>query len=261
MKNRLAIAMLSILPLSLSSCGTMMDVYADADKYLVGNQTYNSALTTLDIDWISGNLTLVEDASLEGVKIEEDTTLTNDDELVHSYLNEGILKIKYFASGHVCHTFNYKKDLKVSYKPGLDLIHINLTSGHVNSDVISSRRLELDMTSGTAKIKSLTSDEVDVDLTSGSVEVTTMNSKSLRSDMTSGSWSVGFAYIETAKFDLTSGDVNMTLPNDGGKVKVSKTSGRVVTNRQCSISGDTYTFDSGLADIQVSMTSGSVTIN
>ena len=52
----------------------------------------------------------------------------------------------------------------------------------------------------------------------------------------------------------------MTLPSDGGTVKVSKTSGDVVTERECSVNNSTYKFGSGPAQISVSMTSGKLII-
>ena len=79
--------------------------------------------------------------------------------------------------------------------------------------------------------------------------------------MTSGSFTVGFASIKNASFDMTSGSINMTMPKDGGTVTVSKTSGKVYTNRECSISDNIYSFGSGEALIEVDMTSGKVRIS
>ena len=75
MKKSLGLLILGLLGLSLTSC-ISGEVYADADKYLAGDQTYDEYITSLDIDWVSGTLTLVEDETIEGVKIVEDTNLT-----------------------------------------------------------------------------------------------------------------------------------------------------------------------------------------
>lgn len=261
MKNKLAFITLGLLSLSLTSCGTMYGTYKDADKYLAGNQTYEQEISVLDIDWVSGSLTLVEDDSISGVKVEEVTNLTNEKELVHSYLNEGELKIKFFASGHTRRSFtSFKKELTVTYKPGLTKINVDLTSGSMTADSVTATTFDLDLTSGHAKIGKMTADTVKTDVTSGSVEITEVAAKNLESDMTSGTFTVGFKSIDTADFDLTSGKINMTLPLDGGKVKVSKTSGVVKTERECTISNNVYTFGSGAADIKVSMTSGDLKI-
>ena len=262
MKNKFAFITLGLLSLPLTSCGTMYGTYKDADKYLAGNQTYDQEISVLDIDWVSGTLTLVEDNTISGVKVEEVTNLTNEKELVHSYLNDGELKIKYFASGHARRSFtSFKKELTVTYKPGLTKINVDLTSGNFTADSITANTFNIDLTSGTAKIGKVTADTIKADFTSGSIEMGEVTAKDLESDMTSGTINIGFKSIDTADFDLTSGKINMTLPSDGGKVKVSKTSGSVVTERECTVGDNLYTFGSGAADIKVSMTSGTLKIS
>lgn len=261
MKKLFAIATLGLLSLSVTGCGTRMGFYPDADKYVVGNQNYEAEVQTIDIDWISGKVILVEDDTIEGIKVEEETNTTIPQEQVHSYLNEGTLFIKYFASGYMHRGFSViKKELTVTYKPGISKINIDLTSGSLTAEKITSQEVNLDMTSGNAKIGEMVADKVDTDLTSGEIEITKLNAKELDSDMTSGTFTVGFSAIEKAHFDLTSGKINMTLPEDGGKVKVSKTSGSVKTERECTISDNVYTFGTGEADIRVSVTSGTLKI-
>ena len=261
MKNKFGLITLAILSTSLTACGSWYDTYKDADKYLVGDQTYQQEINVLDIDWVSGSVTLIEDSSIQGVKVEEVTTLTSEKEQVHSYLNDGELKIKFFASGYHRSGFSsFKKDLTVTYKPGLSKINIDLTSGSLKADSITTNSFNLDVTSGKSSIGLLTSESTNIDLTSGDVEIGTVVGKDLDVDATSGSIDIGFNYIEKASFDMTSGDIKMTLPLDGGKVKVSKTSGSVTTYRDCTINGNTYTFGTGIADINVSMTSGKVKI-
>ena len=262
MKKQIALGMLGLMTLSLTSCGAYVGVYANANKYLAGNQTYEQEITALDIDWISGSVTLVEDETITGVKIEEVTDLTNEKELVHSYIDNGKLMIKFFASGHRCSKiFGYTKDLTVTYKPGLEKINIDLTSGSLKASSVTANEFELDMTSGNAKIDNVTANKVDTDLTSGEIEMKKVTAQELDADLTSGTFTVGFNSINTASFGLTSGKINMTLPEDGGTVKVSKTSGTINTNRECSVNNNTYKFGTGSADIKVSMTSGKLTIN
>lgn len=262
MKKQITLALLGLMTLSLTSCGTYVGVYANANQYLAGNQTYEQDITALDIDWISGSVTLVEDETITGVKIEEVTDLTNEKELVHSYIDNGKLMIKFFASGHRCSKiFGFTKDLTVTYKPGLEKINIDLTSGSLKASSVTANEFELDMTSGNAKIDNVTANKIDTDLTSGEIEMKKVTAQELDADLTSGTFTVGFNSINTASFGLTSGIINMTLPEDGGTVKVNKTSGTVNTNRECSVNNNTYKFGTGSADIKVSMTSGKLTIN
>ena len=262
MKKQITLALLGLMSLSLTSCGTHVGYYANADKYLAGDQTYEEEITALDIDWISGSVTLVEDPTIIGVKVEEVTDLTKEQEWVHSYVDNGKLMVKFFASGTWCSKpFGYTKELTVTYRPGIDSINIDLTSGSLNAKSMTAKDVEIDMTSGNATIDSIVAESVDTDLTSGEIEIKQMTAKEFDADLTSGTFTVGFTSIEKADFDLTSGKINMTLPVDGGTVKVSKTSGTVNTNRECSVNNNTYKFGTGSADIKVSMTSGKLTIN
>lgn len=260
MKKLLSTILLGFIGISLSSC-TSYGVYDDADKYLVGNQTYNENITSLDIDWLSGTLTIVEDETITGVKIEEETNLTNEKELVHSYLNNGELKIKFFASGYSKFgSTSFKKNLTLTYHPGFTDIEIDLTSSTLNANSLTADKVDVDFTSGSANIDKITANEVDVDFTSGHATINHINANEFDSDMTSGSMTVAFDKVNKASFDFTSGNIDMTLPSDGGTVKVNKTSGSVNAIRECTASNNIYKFGEGSADIDVGMTSGKLTI-
>lgn len=261
MKKLIALGLLGLMSLSLASCGVYVGRYANADKYLSGNQTYEENITALDINWISGSVTLIEDETITGVKVEEVTDLTNEKELVHSYLDNGKLMIKFFASGHRCSKmFGFKKELTVTYYPGLESANVDLTSGSLKASSITAKEVKIDMTSGSATIDNVLADKVDVDLTSGDINIKNITANDFDADLTSGTITVGFSAISKADFDLTSGKINLTLPADGGTVKVSKTSGSVNTERECSINNNTYKFGTGLAEFKVSMTSGKLII-
>ena len=261
MKKLFGLILATLFGLSLTSCGTSVGFYDNADKYLIGNQTYTENITSLDIDWISGKVILIEDETIEGVKVEEDTNLVKDEELVHSYLNNGELKIKFFASGHSRMGFtSFKKDLTVTYKPGLENFELNLTSGSCTATKLTATNCDIDMTSGSIKIDNLVANNISTECTSGDIEINNADVKELKSTMTSGNINVSFVNLEKADFDMTSGDINMTLPEEGGIVKVNKTSGTVITKRECTVDKNTYTFGSGDASIKVSMTSGTVVI-
>ena len=261
MKKQIALTLLGLMTLSLTSCGTHVGHYANADKYLAGNQTYAEEISAIDIDWISGSVTLVEDETITGVKVEEVTDLEKEKEWVHSYIDNGKLMIKFFAANTWCsRLFDYTKELTVTYHPGLESVNVDLTSGSLKAESITAKDVNIDMTSGKANINNIVADNVDVDLTSGDIEIKDVTAKEFDADLTSGTIAVGFTAINDASFDLTSGKINMTIPEDGASVKDSKTSGSVKTERDCSIDNNLYKFGTGSANIRVSMTSGKVII-
>lgn len=262
MRKKFVFILLGLLTSGLTGCGTKMSVYADADKYIAGNTEYtNVEVSEINVDWVSGSLTLVEDESATGITISEITELTEEKALVHSYYHDGILNVKYFYSGYRCRTSFFKKDLTITYKPGLDSLDINLTSGSLKAENINVKKFDLDLTSGSTNVSNLVAEDADIDLTSGDITFGKINAKSFDVDMTSGKANVNYEAIEKSSFDLTSGNIDLTLPSEGGNVKVSKTSGSVKTNREGTFSNDIYQFGSGTAEISVSMTSGTLTIN
>ena len=96
-KKLLGTIILGAAALSLAAC-VSFDYYPDADKYLVGTQYYDGELKTLDIDWISGSVTLIQDETADQITVKEDNNL-DDDRKVHSYFHDGILSVKYCKSG------------------------------------------------------------------------------------------------------------------------------------------------------------------
>ena len=262
MKKGLAFAILGLLSFGLTACGVTGGIYANEDKYISGNTEYKDVeVNKIDIDWVSGNVTLVEDEAATGIVVFEDTNLTDKRELVHSYFHDGILNVKYFASGYHCLKTNIKKNLTITYKPGLETLKVDLTSGYLGAENIHATKFDLDITSGTANIKNLVVDEVSVDATSGTIIMSKIYAKKMDADLTSGSITTIYESLETATYEMTSGKVFLTLPIDGGTVKVDKTSGTVKTNRECTINNNTYKFGTGLADVKVKMTSGTLSID
>ena len=208
MKKSLGLLILGLLGFSLTSC-ISGEVYADADKYLAGDQTYEENITSLDIDWVSGTLTLVEDERIEGVKIVEDTNLARESELVHSYFHDGKLNIHFFASGHTYLGFNAKKDLTVTYHPGLSNIKVDITSGTFNAETLTADKVSIDMTSGSSNIGSIISQEVDVDFTSGNLKIGRVNTNSFDAEFTSGKLNVQHITANSFNVDMTSGDMKV----------------------------------------------------
>ncbi|MBQ2070632.1 MAG: DUF4097 family beta strand repeat protein [Bacilli bacterium] len=261
MRRNFALVLLGLLTFGLAGCGTKMGYYPDVDKYIAGSTEYPDVeVKTIDIDWLSGSVTLVEDESATEITISEVTGLTEKEALVHSYCHDGILSIKYFASGYWCRSFNYKKELTITYRPGLYSLSVDLTSGSLKATTVHAKEFNLDLTSGSANITDLVTEKATNNLTSGNVSFAKVNAEKFDMNMTSGSANIGYESIEKSSLHLTSGKVDMTLPEEGGTVKISKTSGSVKTNREGTFSNDTYKFGNGKAEIDVSMTSGTVTI-
>lgn len=284
MKKFSLLSLILCIPL-LSGCGwTTMSVYADADKYLIGNQVFETNAKSIDVDWLSGTLTLVEDNTITGAKLEETTSKLIDEEKVHSYYyaESGLLSVKYMASGYTSkHFISDDKNLTLTYNPTeIYKINVNLTSGKFSADSLTpSDKLEVKMTSGDCNLNKVLTKETIIEETSGRINIKEINSSKIQSKLTSGSLTID--KTDVGNFDLnqtsgdatikfnsltkgnikaTSGSISATLPTDGGKVNFSKTTGSLKVHREYNVINGQYVIGTGVALLDINITSGNVNI-
>lgn len=258
MKKKLTVGLLTIFTFLLSACMSV-NTYPDADKYLVGSKTYTETIQEITIDWISGNITLIEDNTMVGVEIVEETNLTKDEERVHTYVHDGILNVKYFASGYTKSSLNYiQKDLFVTYKPSLSKLTINQISGNLVAESVNCDDFRLNMTSGNATIETINVARTTLNLTSGNLDFDHVIADQLDVSMTSGTLTMGMDTVGSVDIKMTSGNVYLTLPANGAQVTITKVSGTINANRTHTQAGNLYTFGVGGATIKISITSGSI---
>ena len=283
MKRLNFLGLLFVIP-SLLGCynSTSIGTYEDADKYLAGNQTYDSLVTKINIGWTFGKVTLVRDTSIAGAKLEEENDLP-DEEKVHSYLKGTELLVKFFASGHRAYNMNTKdKELVLTYNPNeITDFNISLTSGTlVAPTLVATNKVYLSFTSGVGIIEGIYAPDTNISLTSGNVTIDSLSvtNKALISatsgkvgikdifcneldvDMTSGKVSLEFNTFKKSLIDMTSGDVNVKLPDDGAIVNIHKTSGSIKVDREHIVNGEKYTFGDSDSEMNIKITSGSVTV-
>ena len=255
--------------------------YPDAEKYLVGNQTYTSEVTSIDIDWAFGKVTLVEDTSITGAIVKEDNNLP-EEEKVHSYLKGSELLIKFFASGHRGMNIDSKdKELYLTYNPNsINIYDIGITSAKlVTPKLVAKEKVIISMTSGNATVEGidtpntnilfssgsitvneLNSPKASIHATSGSANIKNMNVDELDVDMTSGDLSLSLVKFSNAKINMTSGEANITLPEDGCIADIHKTSGTVIVSREHTVSGERYVFGTSHSMMNINITSGKIVI-
>lgn len=276
-KKLLGTIMLGAAALSLAAC-VSFDYYPDADKYLVGTQYYDGELKTLDIDWISGSVTLIQDETADQITVKEDNNL-NDDRKVHSYFHDGILSVKYCKSGlRFGNVKSIDKQLFVTF-PSLETLDLGITSGSANIEKLDATTAKIritsgdlnlgqinvddfkvGMTSGKVSIASLNTKKADFDSTSGKITIDTLNTVEADFDSTSGPIKVNVEKADKLSFDVTSGNIDLTIPEAGAKITLKKTSGKFTSTREHTSENNVYTYGDGSCAISIHVTSGNVTI-
>ena len=260
--KKLFISLLSLLGLSLTSC-TYYGTYADADKYLVGDQAYTGELKELDIDWVSGEVTLVEDTTSAEIKIVEESDVELiEAEKVHSYFNEGVLKIKYWESGHKSHSFiSRNKHIYVTY-PSLEKLTVDLTSGKFDAKKVTASDIKVNLTSGSVDLDEVSCETMTTNITSGSVNIDKITCNTYESNLTSGSVTIGSSTANEMTFKVTSGKVDLAIPESGATISFTKTSGSLKLDRQdyTKNADGQYVYGDGACKVRIKVASGKAII-
>jgi len=302
--KRIFIAIICVFPLiavcfGLTACMgyTTQKPYDDADKYLVGSQTYEvSELVRLNVDWNVGKVTLIEDETSTCVTLTEENALS-DDKKVHSYYHDGVLDIHFWKSGlrdmvrekekHLTITYPSVRDLRVEMTSGdvvadkltAENVSIKMTSGDVDIkklqsvsfacrmtsgdlaiDEMESKEITFEMTSGKGKFGSVNAETVTMSQTSGDIVVREMETKSFSSDSTSGDLDIAFTRVERASVSMTSGDTEIKLPEKGATASIAMTSGSFKSDLPYVVDMGKYIFGEGECELGIKMTSGSLRI-
>lgn len=261
-KSLLSIALVA-LSLFLTSC-TTYGRYDNADKYLVGDQEYTASLKELNVDWVSGKLTLIEDNTSEVITIREESDKELDNAMrVHSYLDGDVLRIKYWESGYVYHGFvTPKKHLYVTF-PSTQQLNISLTSGDVYAEDLDVDKINIAITSGSVKLGQVKCSEFNHSMTSGKASIDFLETNTAKCSMTSGKIVIGGSKAEDMSFDITSGTVDLTIPEEGAVVSFKKTSGSYQSERKDYLidpNNNKYLYGEGTCQIKIKITSGKAVI-
>ena len=271
--------------------------YSDAKKYSVGSFTYRASdVDTVAVDYISGNLSIVQSASNTLEVTESCSSKLSDAQTVHWYLDGKTLRIRFCESG-----FNGtipNKSLVLEIPSGIDLeigvtsgevsfdtdvyaetVNIGATSGDVRIKNLTADKIECGSTSGDTYIEGLFADEVKMGSTSGNTEIGTLLATeldfastsgatrikaavcdSINGGGTSGNISIGLDSCLELKIGCTSGNVELTrLPGSGATVEYEKTSG-VLKADGYTVKGGKMVFGNGECRVSVTTTSGNLTI-
>lgn len=285
MRKKMVLALFILCLLMFAGCKAHANVsYKDADKYVAGNQEYVGELNKLYINWICGEVNLIQDDNADKITITEYNDL-DEDKKVHSWFNDHDLYIQFAKPGYYIIDANLKK-LEIKYKDlnklevkltsgtfnttdieadevlfdltsgdvnindiSADRVSFDFTSGDVNINSIEANEVKIDFTSGESNIKVIKADTLNIDLSSGNMKIQELYTKNLNYAMSSGDSELGIKACERGSFDFTSGDLSLKLPDDKyTQIKLDKTSGRFSTDKTYTKIADDYYFGPAFSD-------------
>lgn len=235
-----------VLCLPLSGCSNTTYSYDDFDKYTKGGATLEATIKHIEIDWVSGDVKILEHSENTISFSETSNKKTNDDTSMYYYLEGDTLHIKFAKSGKFQFS-DLQKSLTVELPDFLllDEADIDVVSAGLTMDNINAKKIDLDTVSGDIIVKSSVVEDFDINSVSGSVNLIT-----------------SFVCPQKGKFDSISGSISFELPQDAGyEVEFNTVSGNYNSDKTTAQkSGKTYTVGDGKAKYKVNTVSGDFSV-
>lgn len=279
---------LSLAAVLLSGCQVNLSIgigdnltgesYPNAEAYRIGGFTYEAdAVKAVEIYWRSGEVELVESDSAELIVSESGGELP-EDTAMHYLLEDGVLKIRFCASGAKIQVNSNDKRLTIQVPRGIEL-SVHTTSASVKADTLEQNTVLISAHSGTTELGTVKAESIDLSSSSGSIRADSIAAQTLKCQSSSGSLRIQGLTAENVNLETSSGSVhlnllaatqvkirtssgttNLSLPEDGAELAFFSSSGKLRTVEAFERKGDLYVFGGGGSKITVDSSSGNLNI-
>ena len=220
LKNKiLAGTMALIMPLTMCLTGcsfvslfnTFSYQYDNASEYKPGDREIDEKVTKINIDYISGDVTInTHDSDKVSVKETANIDL-RDPQKVHTWVNDGTLYVRFCQSIKRINFTNIHKKLELTLPSARDLedVTVEVSSGNLNCSGITSGTFTSHLSSGNLTCKDITAGGFDAKLSSGNANV-------------DGSG-------KNIKIKASSGNINIKQSGDCSSMTIDSSSGNITT--------------------------------
>lgn len=305
--KRAALLLCAFAVFSLSGCHVNIsigihdrligDSYPNAEKYQTGAFTCPAdEINAVEVYWRSGEVEIIESDSGE-LRATESGGELPEDTAMHYLLDDGVLKIRFCASGAEIRVNPVDKHLRLEIPEGISLA-VHTTSALTKADTLNQNEVLIAAHSGKTELGAVTADTVDLSSSSGTIRADSVSARTLTCSASSGSVdlgtvSVGALDCRTSSGDVTaddvtaatlcitatsghvdavitdvpsvdihtsSGKVDLTLSEGGAEILFTSRSGTLHTGQSCEREGNLYRFGNGESSITVDTSSGNLKI-
>ncbi len=238
MKRFISYALMMAISFSLmfvlTGCSTKsVYSYVGSENYLVGPVTLDSSeVQKLDIDWVSGSVTIEVVDGLETVVVEESSRYKIlDGEALRYYLSSnGVLTIKFRESSKKLVNLTKEKNLNIKLPKGKS-VKGDLVVNTVDSDIYVNRlepeRLYLGSVSGEITVINSKTTIAEVSSVSGDIKLKNSSLFELKTGSTSGAITTYELTSEKIKFENVSGDIDADISTTPITIDAETTSGDI----------------------------------
>jgi hypothetical protein len=213
--------------------------YADGDRYCVGNFTYSaSEIKSVEIDWEGGRLE-IEQSDAPELSVMEENPSDEEKKLVHYFLENGELKIRYCASGLKGKIDEFYKSLRVEIPAGISLDIENLNAD-VSLGVLALDEFSISTKTGNVSAEKITCKTGEIETRSGRVSIGDFTANEFDAESERGALCFGFSKPTKGEME-SGGDIKLLLYSGlGAKVKYHSFLGQFLCEKDYEKTSDGY---------------------
>lgn len=242
--------------------------YEDESRYSIGGASLSAAdITAVQVDWIDGGVTVLTGDTQQVTFSETAPGNLKEEYRLRYYLDNGVLRIKYCASGA---RLNFgrspNKELTVVVPASLalaelhvntvsgqisatngmraDQLRLNTTSGSVRLEQVTGQNAVVNSVSGAVRLAEVTVPEISVESVSGEVRIEQVTADRLTVESVSGGTWVTKGQVGELRCETVSGNVSAEPGQTVQRIAIESVSGSVKLSLPPAISGFTVRHES-----------------
>ena len=204
-------------------------VYSNPDKYTAGDCEISQNVNSIDINWTSGKVDVYRQEENTVSIVETAARELSESEQVHTWLDNGTLRVQYCESGYNWKGSEPDKHLEIKIPKNVQLSSLTIDGASCGFDAkeITADTISADMASGAVKLNNCSAKKFDVDTASGTVDIIQKGeSESIKVDTASGAVNITADQVGEISTDTASGKQIMTV-SSAKTVKAGTANGNV----------------------------------
>lgn len=229
---------------------TFTYTYDNSEKYTAGDREIEDKITAIDIDYVSGDVTL-NGSDTDKVTVKETSNKDLDDaHKVHTWVDGSTLYVRYCESAKSINFNNINKKLELNI-PGsqeLDNLNVKISSGDLKCSGVTTGKLNANSSSGDVGISCKASD-IELKVSSGDI---VLDQEGMGGSVNIKSSSGKVNYTQTGSND----QINIKSSSGGVNARVEKASGLAIDVS----SGDITVDADAVSDFTAKASSGDLDI-
>lgn len=233
MKNSfkiIAVVFTAVMALCMTGCVSISESYSNSDKYSAGNCEFNGVnVKSLDINWSIGKVKVTRNDKETVTVTESCGSDLKDSEKVHTWLDEGVLRIHYCKSGETYFLKRPQKDLEITVPAEMKLKDISMNGSSCDTFIenIEAESISVDLSSGDSELVGCIAKTIDVEASSGDIIIGQKGkAESVSAEASSGDVTIEAENAAEISADTSSGEIEVTV-SEAKSVNAESSSGEI----------------------------------